>query len=199
MQILFRIISELIAGHTPSAVSLVLVWSNALFGLGLAPLRRSKQVSENSPSTKTMAGVLDIFRCSKSWFLSGPANLQTALGQHLELAGCHYPQTLGNFPVNLRVNSAGWSPVCWQVSRMLKNQSKRIKLTSVGSNYYSSTAQQTQNICIKFVQHRPNIFDVGPTLYKCYANVLFCTESATVVNLCCHSASLKPVTSRTTS
>ena len=29
--------------------------------------------------------------------------------------------------------------------------------------------QQTQNICIAFVQRRPNIFDVGPT--KCYTNV----------------------------
>ena len=32
--------------------------------------------------------------------------------------------------------------------------------------------QQTQNICITFVQRRPNVFDVGPTLYKCYTNVL---------------------------
>ena len=33
--------------------------------------------------------------------------------------------------------------------------------------------QQTQNICITFIQRRPNVFDVGPTLYKCYANVLY--------------------------
>ena len=33
-------------------------------------------------------------------------------------------------------------------------------------------SQRTQNICITFVQRRPNVFDVGPTLYKCYANVL---------------------------
>ena len=32
--------------------------------------------------------------------------------------------------------------------------------------------QQIQNICITFIQRRPNVFDVGPTLYKCYANVL---------------------------
>ena len=32
--------------------------------------------------------------------------------------------------------------------------------------------QQTQNICILFIQDRPNVFDVGPTLYKCYTNVL---------------------------
>ena len=35
------------------------------------------------------------------------------------------------------------------------------------------TFQQTQNICIKFIQRRPNVFDVGPALYKCYTNVLF--------------------------
>ena len=33
-------------------------------------------------------------------------------------------------------------------------------------------AQQTQNICITFMQRRPNVFDVGPTLYTCYTNVL---------------------------
>ena len=32
--------------------------------------------------------------------------------------------------------------------------------------------QQTQNICITFIQRRPNVFDVGPTLHKCYTNVL---------------------------
>ena len=34
------------------------------------------------------------------------------------------------------------------------------------------TSQQTQYICITVVQRRPNIFDVGPILYKCYTNVL---------------------------
>ena len=32
--------------------------------------------------------------------------------------------------------------------------------------------QQTQNICITYVQRRPNICDVGPTLCKCYTDVL---------------------------
>ena len=32
--------------------------------------------------------------------------------------------------------------------------------------------QKTQNICILFVQRRPNVFDVDPTLYKCYTYVL---------------------------
>ena len=31
---------------------------------------------------------------------------------------------------------------------------------------------QTQNICITFTQRWPNVFDVGPTLYKCYTNVI---------------------------
>ena len=29
-----------------------------------------------------------------------------------------------------------------------------------------SPAQQTQDICITFIQRRPNVFDVGPTLHK---------------------------------
>ena len=35
-----------------------------------------------------------------------------------------------------------------------------------------SLIQQTQNISITFAQRRLNVFDVGPTLYKCYTNVL---------------------------
>ena len=35
-----------------------------------------------------------------------------------------------------------------------------------------TAAHQTQNICIIFVRRRPNVFDVGPTLCKCYTNVL---------------------------
>ena len=31
--------------------------------------------------------------------------------------------------------------------------------------------QRTQNICMSFVQRRPNVFDINPTLYKCYTNV----------------------------
>ena len=33
--------------------------------------------------------------------------------------------------------------------------------------------QWAQNACITFVQRRHNVFDVGPTLYKSYTNVLF--------------------------
>ena len=33
-------------------------------------------------------------------------------------------------------------------------------------------SQQTQNTCITFVQRRPNVFDVGPTLYKCYTSII---------------------------
>ena len=33
-------------------------------------------------------------------------------------------------------------------------------------------SQQTQNICIAFVQRKANVFDVDPTLYKCYTNAL---------------------------
>ena len=33
-------------------------------------------------------------------------------------------------------------------------------------------SRQTQNICITFIQCWTNVEDVGPTLYKCYTNVL---------------------------
>ena len=35
-----------------------------------------------------------------------------------------------------------------------------------------ATTQQTQNICITFIQCWTNDEDVGPTLYKCYTDVL---------------------------
>ena len=38
--------------------------------------------------------------------------------------------------------------------------------------YCEYSFQQTQNISITFLQRRPNVFDVGPTLHKCYTNVL---------------------------
>ena len=37
---------------------------------------------------------------------------------------------------------------------------------------YVGLSQQTKNICITFIQRRLNVFDVGPTLYKCYTNIL---------------------------
>ena len=37
-----------------------------------------------------------------------------------------------------------------------------------------SPSQQTQNICITFVQRRLSIFDVGPAMYKWYTNGFFC-------------------------
>ena len=42
-------------------------------------------------------------------------------------------------------------------------------LIQVSVNGYT---QQTQSIFITFVQRRHNVFEVGPTLYKCYKNVL---------------------------
>ena len=41
-------------------------------------------------------------------------------------------------------------------------------------NYWTQiiVSQQTRNICITFVQRRPNVFDVGPPLYTCYKKAL---------------------------
>ena len=44
---------------------------------------------------------------------------------------------------------------------------------SAGGNRQNMASQQKQNICITFIQCWTNVFDVDPTLYKCYTNVLF--------------------------
>ena len=44
-----------------------------------------------------------------------------------------------------------------------------------GGEWYKLTSQdgeQTQNICIIFIQCWTNAEDVGPSLYKCYTNIL---------------------------
>ena len=46
--------------------------------------------------------------------------------------------------------------------------------------YFNIISQQTQNFCITFIQRRPNVFDVGPTLYKCYTNVFVFTGMITI-------------------
>ena len=38
--------------------------------------------------------------------------------------------------------------------------------------FYMHAPQQTQNISIAFIQRRPNVFDIVPTLYEWYTNVL---------------------------
>ena len=40
-------------------------------------------------------------------------------------------------------------------------------------DFDATSTRPTQNICITFVQYRPNVFDVGSTLYKCYTNLCF--------------------------
>ena len=43
--------------------------------------------------------------------------------------------------------------------------------TFQASSFNHYTTQLTQNSCIPFIQCLANVFDVGQTLYKCYANV----------------------------
>ena len=46
------------------------------------------------------------------------------------------------------------------------------------------SAQQTQTICIPFIQCWPNVFDVGPTLYKNYTNILCLLGVSGYVHVC---------------
>ena len=43
-------------------------------------------------------------------------------------------------------------------------------------DFLVTVSQQTLNFCIIYVQRRPNVFDVGPTLYKCHTHVLCLLE-----------------------
>ena len=38
--------------------------------------------------------------------------------------------------------------------------------------YFRYTSQKTQNICITILQFWSNVENVGPTMYKCYTNIL---------------------------
>ena len=55
---------------------------------------------------------------------------------------------------------------------LLTLQSVHPTLIKYDGSLLLGSTQQTQHICITFIQCRPNVFDVGPTLYKCYTNVL---------------------------
>ena len=46
-----------------------------------------------------------------------------------------------------------------------------LKSSSARTTSELSRSQQTQNICISFVQCRPNVFNIGLTLYKCNTNL----------------------------
>ena len=59
------------------------------------------------------------------------------------------------------------------VGEQVRPNSFNLKLWRIELDVSASVMdQQTQNICITFVQRRPNVLDVGPTLYKCYTDVL---------------------------
>ena len=47
----------------------------------------------------------------------------------------------------------------------------------------SSAGTRAQHICITFAQRRLNVFDVGPTLYKCYTIVL-CLLGTSAIGVC---------------
>ena len=63
------------------------------------------------------------------------------------------------------------SRVCWdaRVASVCFLSFRHVSM-QVQTTHWCS--QQTQNICMTFVQCLTNVDDVGPTLYKCYANVL---------------------------
>ena len=52
--------------------------------------------------------------------------------------------------------------------KKIRNSAPFLKLATT----LAAKSQQTQNICITFVQRWSSFEDVGPSLYECYTNVL---------------------------
>ena len=65
-----------------------------------------------------------------------------------------------------------------RIERPWSSQERSIRIESPWSSQVCVTrpSQQTQNICITYVRCWTNGEDVGPTLYKCYTNVLCLLE-----------------------
>ena len=59
----------------------------------------------------------------------------------------------------------------------------RVSVKTLAYMKYIIHYQQTQKNCMTFIQHRPNVFDVGPTLYKCYTNVYKCLQMLRISKL----------------
>ena len=66
------------------------------------------------------------------------------------------------------------SPVCGQSRVLVTNRVPSLRTRSDRSyiQLHRKHDPSKHNICITFVQRRPNVEDVGPTLYKCYTNVM---------------------------
>ena len=67
----------------------------------------------------------------------------------------------------------GWSDSSWlKLPADLETRKHLIPNDQWSGLAQWRSTQQTQNICIIFIQCWTNVEDVGPTLYKCYTNVL---------------------------
>ena len=82
-------------------------------------------------------------------------------------------------PLSLQVRAVD-SPGVTTRSRIACRSQHQIQFQRIAADYLyynnsvssGETNQQTQNFCITFVPCWPSVFDVGPTLYECYTNVL---------------------------
>ena len=81
-------------------------------------------------------------------------NFESCVWRTVSSQSSHHPQEVLLAQFSLYVHNGGLKPDAFHFI------------------YIGRVSQQRQNICITFVQRRPNVFDVGPTLYKYYKNVL---------------------------
>ena len=72
------------------------------------------------------------------------------------------------YPINMFI-----AKLCLILGESYKISSHIMRSVQLGFSLTSPRpTQYTLNISITFIQRRPNLFDVGPTLIKCHTNVL---------------------------
>ena len=103
-------------------------------------------------------------------------DLRARINQILAAIVNLHNSTLGSMPYSIFVSGVDlFLDHCLQRLPNVKpplHQCLLVLQTMLHNEPTLSSSQQTQNICITFIQRRPSVFDVGPTLYKYYTNVL---------------------------
>ena len=138
-------------------------------------VRASKWVSERESEKKQknnthndVTGTLKSKQLQSFYTQNGAGDVQWHSGGNnsQEIGWCTEE---GGNPSNLRCSANAGLPLAHRL-RLWANINPALTQRSVFAGY--SASQQTQTICITFQQRRPNVFEVGPTLYRCYT--MFC-------------------------
>ena len=83
-----------------------------------------------------------------------------------------------------------------RLKMFLNSGPQKIQSWPNGCSLANVDPELIQNSCITFIQRRPNVFDVGPTLYKCYTKCFAYWASITCMSPVPHRICFKRVISK---